>query len=293
MHTNLPQHPLFQRFPLCGLKSTTRGMLPVPYHIYDGHALFMGGTANLDAVREVLSTENVHPITNTEGKALLGVWVIDATNASLGAHLELQFSIFVSHQPIKPVSAHPLAILELLMFNPGVRLLCHGLWNSTDTVVTYNREVLALNAQMTNGDIVRNPAQQIKTFYFTDSNGDMIFSGRVSELKRTPSKAIRSMMRLMGFRKFFQAANEGCLESQVVNPTGILPLNADAQAYIMNDQQTLQFFNPQTDTLEFGHALYRSFQFQAQFMEHMNGFKFVYLNMHNAGDSAYPSATGS
>lgn len=288
MHTN--PHPLFRRFPLRGLKSTTGGMLPVPYHIYDGHALFMGGTANLDAVRRVLDTEDVHPVVNQEGKALMGVWVIDATNASLGAHLELQFSIIVSHQPIEPVSAHPLAILELLMFNPDVRLLCHGLWNSTETVVTYNREVLALNAMLTHGEITRDPKQQIKTFHFTDSNGELIFSGNVSELKRTPSKVVRSLMRLMGVRKFFQAANESCLESQVVNPMGILPFNADAQAYVMNNQQTLQFFNRQTDTLEFGHALYRSLQFQAQFMEHMSGFKFVYLNMHNAADSAYLQA---
>jgi hypothetical protein len=135
MNTDPRQHPLFQRFGLSALKHTSRGMLPVPYHIYDGHAAFIGGTAALEPVRDLLAAERVHAVETTNGRALMGIWVVDAADASLGSHQELQFSILVSRQPLPKAPHHPFIILRLLLFCPGVRLFCHGLWNNTETVV--------------------------------------------------------------------------------------------------------------------------------------------------------------
>ncbi|MFN8372580.1 MAG: thiamine diphosphokinase [Anaerolineae bacterium] len=101
--------------------------VPVPYHIYDGSLLFIGGTAALNAVSTLLQSESVTPIQTSDGKALMAVWACDFREASLGAHQELQFSLFVSRTPQVVVRPHPFTILDASAFNPVVRMLCHGL----------------------------------------------------------------------------------------------------------------------------------------------------------------------
>jgi hypothetical protein len=288
MKTDDPrQHPLFQHFELAALAQTSHGMLPVPYHIYDGHALFIGGVAAVEPVRALLEAENVYAVETTDGHALMGVWVIDASDASLGAHQELQFSILVSRRLVPKVPTDPFIILRLLQFDPTVRMLCHGLWNDTEPVVVYNREILALDAQSMAGEIVRDRERRQKRFAFADASGSPIFSGTVHEATRTGMSAIFALLRSMGMRRFIQAATAPWLVSQVVNPIGLLPVNAEAQAYIVNGQQVLQQFDPVADRLEFAHPTYRILGFRGQFVQHMNAFKFVYLNAHNAGDAPY------
>jgi hypothetical protein len=290
MKTDPRQHQLFQRFALTALKQTSSGMLPVPYHIYDGHATFIGGTAALGPIRDLLTTERVHAVETSDGHALAGIWVINATDASLGPHQELQFSILVSRQPLPKVAPHPFILLSLLQTHPGVRLFCHGLWNDSEPVVAYNREILGLDAHLMHGTIERHAEQHEQLFAFTDLSGDRIFSGTVYEAARTPTTAVIPLLRLMGVRHFIQAFRAPWLASQVMNPIGLLPINAEAQAYILNDRQVLRLFDPATDRLEFAHPTYRALQFRGQFTEHMMGFKFVYLNVHNAGDIPYAPA---
>jgi hypothetical protein len=285
MKANDPrQHPLFQRFEVTALAQTSRGMLPVPYHIYDGHALFIGGMAALEPVRDLLAPESVYAVETTDGHALMGVWVIDALNASLGAHQELQFSILVARHPVLKVSSDPFVILRLLQFDPTVRMLCASLWNNTEPVVAYNREILALDAHLMAGEIVRDRERHQKRFAFMDPLGSRIFSGTVHEAARTGTSAMLLLLRSMGMRQFIRAATAPWLASQVVNPIGLLPVNAEAQAYIVNGQQILQTFDPTTDQLEFAHPTSRALAFRGQFVQHMNAFKFVYLNIHNAGE---------
>jgi hypothetical protein len=280
-------HPLFQRFELAALAQTSRGMLPVPYHIYDGHALFIGGVAKLEPVRDLLATERVHAVETTDGHALMGVWVIDASDASLGAHQELQFSILVSRRSESRVPSSPFVILRLLQFDPMVRMLCYRLWNNTESVVAYNREILALDAHLMNGEIVRDQERRQKRFVFLDASGSPMLSGTVREATRTGMGAIVPLLRSLGVRRFIQAATAPWLASQVVNPIGLLPVNAEAQAYIANERQVLQTFNPATDLLDFAHPTYRDLDFRGKFVQHMNAFKFVYLNMHNVGEIPY------
>jgi hypothetical protein len=287
MKTDPRQHPLFQRFGLLALRQTSCGPLPVPYHIYDGHAAFLGGTAVLGPVRDLLAAESIHAVETTDGRALMGIWVVDATDASLGAHQELQFTFLVSRQQLPKVPPHPFILLHLLLFDPNVRLFCHGLWNTAEPVVMYNREVLALNAQLMRGSIARVLQRREKRFAFADRSGGPIFSGTVAEAAHTRATTLVPMLRVMGARRFIQATRLPWLASQVVNPIGRLPVNAEAQVYIVNDRQILQMFDPTTDHLAFADPIYRALQFRGQFIEHMHGFKFVYLNPHNAGDTPY------
>jgi hypothetical protein len=217
----------------------------------------------------------------------VGIWVIDATDASLGPHWELQFSILVSRGRLPRVVPHPFIMLSLLQFHPEVRLFCHGLWNNTEPVVAYNREVLSLDAHLMTGTITRDIQRREKRFAFEDASEAAIISGTVCEAARTPMNTAVPLLRVMGLNKLIQAARAPWLASQVVNPVGLLPVNAEAQAYIVTARQILQMFDPTTDHLEFAHQAYRSLQFRGQFIEHMNGFKFVYLNVHNAGDTGF------
>lgn len=45
------RHALFRRYPLAGEVRLSTGPAPTPYHVYAGHGLFIGGTADLAAVR--------------------------------------------------------------------------------------------------------------------------------------------------------------------------------------------------------------------------------------------------
>ncbi|MEL6524755.1 MAG: hypothetical protein AAFQ07_03500, partial [Chloroflexota bacterium] len=177
------QHPLFTQYPLTGEAEISVGRVPTPYHTYDGQGLFIGGTADLAQVTKLLANETVYPIRTASGKALIGIWVVDFIEASLGAHNELQFSVLVSHQPTVPIADHPLTLLKALFIDDEARMLCYHLWNNTETVVAYNRELLGLNASITDGEIIH--ASGRKTFHFHASDGTLIFKGEVSVSKQT------------------------------------------------------------------------------------------------------------
>ena len=86
------------------------------------------------------------------------VWVGDFTEASLGPHHEVQISLLASAHPVPPLAAHPLALLHALLTRTDVRMVCHGLWNSTARVVRYNAEHLGLNAHYASGLLTRRHA---------------------------------------------------------------------------------------------------------------------------------------
>jgi hypothetical protein len=48
-------HPLFQTHALRGTAHISRGEVSRPYHIYDGYGAFIGGTADLTKVQQLLA----------------------------------------------------------------------------------------------------------------------------------------------------------------------------------------------------------------------------------------------
>jgi hypothetical protein len=279
------QYPLFQRFGLTTMKHISVGDVPIPYHIYAGTALLIGGTADLARVQQLVAGEHVYPIVTKLGRALICIWVIDGHEASLGPHRELQISILVSHAQRPAVSDDPLIILQQILTQPQTRLLCHGLWNNTEQAVAYNREILALPAQQTACQIEYDTHQKEQSFTFNDISGGTILVGRVRLMQQIRPTTIFALQRVMGIRRFLQLTSATQLKAQVVNPIGLLPFNADAQAYINADRIVLQLFNRSTDTLSLESTQYAGLQFAGSFIEHMQGFRFVYLNIHNAGDT--------
>ena len=85
-------HTLFQTHPVCGAAQISIGEAPVPYHIYDGYGAFGGGTADLAAVQKMLAGEALQPVQNGAGRALMGTWLCDFSEANLGPHHEICIS---------------------------------------------------------------------------------------------------------------------------------------------------------------------------------------------------------
>jgi hypothetical protein len=180
---NPRNHKLFKHFPIQSTIDISIGSVPTPYHIYDGFGLFIGGVCDFDATEHLLENEDVLPVKTLDGKALMGIWVCNFTEASLGPHHELQFSFFVSRKEIAPIRDHPFNTLVSPLSCQDVKMLCYGLWNNTPNVVAYNREILSLDALQSNGGIQR--AGKKVDFIFED-NGTRkhIISGSI---KTTPS----------------------------------------------------------------------------------------------------------
>lgn len=270
------QHKLFEQFPLKGEREISVGRVPVPYHIYDGHGLLIGGTADLSTVTALLQREQVQPLQTSDGRALMAIWICDFNKASLGAHNELQVAIAVSHQPISPLESHPLSFLKGIFVNPDVRLLCHGLWNNTEKVVAYNRELLGLNAQLNQGQIKRGNG--IKSFTFRNAAGELIVQGQVREAKYTPMDVGWQLAKLLGFKQTIRAFTQPYIGTQVVNIIGdVIAYNADAPAYLSADTPVVQYFDPTTDSITFYSKPYRDIGFRPLFLEHFEPFRFVYL----------------
>lgn len=273
---NATSHPLFETYPLNGEETISVGRVPTPYQAYDGHGLFIGGTADLHHMNGLLHAEEVHPIQTTDGHALVGIWVVDFTEASLGPHHELQISILVSHQPTPTIESHPLTLLNALFSNPQARMFCYGLWNNTETVVAYNREVLGLDAQLSRGTI--HDDDDHKTFQFTDHSGQLLCEGKVRKARRTSPRVGWALFRLLGLRQTMQAVSQPYLSAKVVNPiSDAFPTNGDAQSIVASDPPIVQFFDAATDTITFGESARAPFDFQPHFIEHFAPFRFVYL----------------
>ena len=269
-------HKLFQQYPITGKREISIGQVPVPYHTYDGHGLFIGGTADLANITQLLQNENVYPIQTVDGQAVMGIWVVDFTEASLGPHNELQFSILVSHQPAGPIENHPLTLLKALFTDPNARMFCYGLWNNTETAVAYNRELLGLPAQLNQGTIERENGR--KTFHLTNEEDQLLFAGQVHDQKRTEPAVGWSLFRLMGLRQTTRAFSQPYIGAKVVNPISENNrVNADAQSFLAADSPVVQLFNTAADDISFNPQQAGIFNFQPQFIEHFAPFRFVYL----------------
>ena len=81
---------IFEQYPLAEQKvQTSTDEQPTPYHVYDGHLMLIGGSADYGAVAALLAGEKVYPAKAELGCALMAIYVADETQASHGPHTEL------------------------------------------------------------------------------------------------------------------------------------------------------------------------------------------------------------
>ncbi|MFC1960095.1 hypothetical protein ACFLYO_05255 [Chloroflexota bacterium] len=276
--SNNRTHPLFQRYPLNRTAPLPAGTLPAPYHVYDGTALLIGGSITLGSAMQLLAGQAMKPYVTLNRRCLLVIWVCDFTDASLGPHQELQFSLIAAHDARPPVAAHPLSILKILALDPAARLLAHHIWNDTEPAVTYNRDYLGLDAGQATGTIQQDKNRV--NFAFTEAATDAtIVTGKVAASKRTSFGTMIDMMRFFGFSDTMRFAGQSTLTATVVNTRStVLPRNVDAPTFTHNDRVVLREWDEQTDELQITYPAYADFDFRPLFVEQMTGFKFVYLH---------------
>lgn len=269
------EHPLFGTHPLTGTAVLSSGeTVSTPYHIYDGTILLVGGTADAGAARHLLRREHLTPLLDTAGRALMAVWVCDFTDAHLGAHHELQLSIFAAYRPLPPVRAHRFAIYRLLSVEPATMMICHGLWNSTPLVVTYNREVLGLDARLSVSELDLAAGR----FRVKDAaSGQPIAAGELPAPHHQPGADLRQMVSHVGLRGMLRQMRSPFVQVPVVNPiTDHLPENWIARTYTKTDRQLIRSFDTARDRLTITHPEYAPLDFQPMFVQHGFGVRFVY-----------------
>jgi hypothetical protein len=270
-------HPLFRCHPLDGRATLSIGSVPTPYHVYDGHGVFVGGTADVGAVRRLLEGEQVQPVQTDGGRALMGIWVFDFTDASLGAHHELQFSLFASAGPVAPVASHRLGLIDAMLNRPDVQMLCHGLWNSSANAVAYNRELLALDARLSRSRI-RRDGDTIDFEVDDETTGQPLISGHFERTRSPSLRAHLALLLRLGMRRVVQISRQPWIRMRVTNPVGpTLGRNACAESFTKAESSVLRFIDPARQRLSITDPRYRALDFVPQFFQAMDGFKFVYL----------------
>lgn len=270
------QHNLFQRHPLTE-RTISTGTVTFPYHIYDGQMILIGGTADLAAVRHMLADQQLVPLQTRTGRALMAVWVCDFTQANLGAHQELQLSIFVARSSQPPQPDNPLAILTLAALNPDCMMLCFRLWNTTATVVAYNRELFGLDASLATGRI---QAQNDHTVFRFDepTSAGLLLEGQVRTPLRQGLPDALAMAQGIGWGSMIKMARLPAVAVKVVNPlSSLMPAHKAAQTYTQADRQVISLFNARRDHLHFGDSVHQNVDFAPHFVSTSRGCRFVYL----------------
>lgn len=276
VYSQRADHELFKRYPLTE-RQISVGRVTSPYHIYDGKMMFISGTADWSAVRELLHDQQMIPLRTKAGNALMAVWICDFTEANLGAHQELQISFFVSERLEDDVSDDPMQLLKRMSLDPNMKMLCYGLWNNTETVVAYNRELLGLDARLTHGSIRTDPTRT--QFQFTDAQQDkLLIEGEVVRPRSQGLRESFALMRSMGWSDTMKVARAPYVTVKVVNSlSALMTRHTGAQTYSKSDKQMLRFFDPQVDTIRFGEARYQRLGFAPQLISYSTGIRFVYL----------------
>lgn len=271
-------HPLFARYPLDGTVEVDGELQATPYHIYNGEIMLIGGTADAAAAADLLHGEQLTPILDSSGNALMAMWVCDFTEANLGPHHELQISLFASVQPQPPAPRHPFAIHRLLMLNPSACMVCHGLWNNTAKVVRYNQQHLGLDAHLCSSHIDHDMAQKRWTFQVVDAESRRpAAEGSLRLQRRQPLAALWSMLQHLGAQGLVQARRAPFIHVPVVNTRSLYAGdNLVAHTYTRSDRQVIRRYEG-ADRLIIHDQRYAGLKFSPDFVQHSEGVRFVYL----------------
>jgi len=274
---NPRKHKLFEQYPLGKTVQISVGKVPTPYHVYSGYGAFVGGVANINSVRGLIKDEYVVPVQTVDGDALVGIWMLDFTDASLGPHHELQISIFVGREEVTDLSSHSFGLLEAMLTRKEVKMLCHGLWNNTERVVAYNRELLSLNARAMKSSIEKQDNKFVCEF-LDKTDGQCIITGEFQRFGKASMQANIQMIKQIGLMRMLRLVQQPWVSMQILNPRGVrLAHNATAHAYTKNKKDTITLFDYQKSVLTIDDPKYADLGFRPQFVQYMEGFKFVYL----------------
>lgn len=205
---------LLNRFPADGTVVVDDEALTTPYRVSDGSMLLVAGTCDAGAAADALEPLGLRPVRTAEGRALAAVWVADFTEANLGPHGELQFSLFAAGARPEALPAGPWAFYGSLARPEPPLMVCHRLWNTTGRVVRYNDVHLGLEVGLAAGGLQTDGAWR---FAFADGEGRTLGRGAVGVPARTSLADGWSLARTLGVRKLLRLGR-GPSSISVVSP---------------------------------------------------------------------------
>lgn len=250
-------HPLFIKYPLDSTVQLGGEDRTSPYHIYDGDLVLIGGRTDAAAAADLLAGERLTPVLDSEGSALMALWLGDFTAANLGPHHELQISLFGVLRPQPRVKRDPFAIHRLLILNPDVYMICHGLWNNTPKAVGYNQAHLGLDAHLSASRIDHDREAQRMTFQVSDAaSGKPVAEGSVGLPARQALAVTWSMAQHLGFKGMMEAARTPFIHVPVVNTRSAYAAdNCVAHTYTRSDRQIIRRYGNR-DSISIQHPRY-------------------------------------
>ncbi len=287
MYLKEPPDKIHQ-YPQYGLRKISGDSVPVPYHVYDGTALFIGGTAGLASVQALLGEVGLEPLRTTQGEALISLLICNFTQSSLGSHKLIQACIFVAlEEHLPPVESQPVALLKTMLTMPQAGMYCLRTWTDETRVAIYQSELLGLDVHLAQGEFPKNPTGHIAEFEFWDlSNGETLIGAHVRQRSRTAPRPALALLRRLGLHGFLKVSHQPTPSLLTVTPCGSRlliggPSGAGAeqvsQLLWQNQRTVVQVFNPQSDRLFLNDSVYPGVEFHPQFIERLEGFKMVYL----------------
>jgi hypothetical protein len=157
--------------------------------------------------------------------------------------------------------------------------MCYRIWNNSAETVAYNRGILGLAPELAASTLSRQNGRFAFAFHDVES-GDLLARGDVRQPTHQPLDAVIALFRSFGLRQAMRSASMKIVDVKVVNPINEwLPSNADAQTYSTSDNMVTQRFDSDHDQLEIAADMpFGQVDFTPTFVQHMHGFKMVYLN---------------
>jgi hypothetical protein len=283
---------LFRLFPPGGSRSTSLGKQTVPYHVYDGEALLIGGWVEAGTARDLLAGQSVELVLDRQGRALACLWVCEFTQSNLGEHRQLQLSLAVTREAVAPVRNGPFELVRLILLEPGLRLFSAAFWNDTPVAAAYNRELLGLDAQLCRGHFSRGEESGFVSCRIENMDEQLVFQADIappSSQSFWDGLVVERGLGRLGMRKLTASP---WLAAQVMAPGGKRFLEpCEAQVYLQARSAVLSRFSTDDARLDFGPAFPVGLDFRPAFLEHFLGCEFVYLLPYNHGDGTNGNPT--
>jgi hypothetical protein len=203
----------------------------LPYHNYDAEVLVVWGSADADAIRRRLDGPWI-PMLDSDGRALMTLWVVDYKDTVLGPYKELiwVFSVWHEDRP-GPVVTQPLQQLQLFDDKAGFAYV-YKIWLDQQIPVDYGRELFGADKYLDQTMTIEFAKRQA-SFEFhhvegerNDPGAGLLISGN---LKLQSRMEVGRLINAYGLARTVGMAAGARGSWQVVTPPGILDRNASEQ----------------------------------------------------------------
>ncbi len=274
-------HPIFDTFPIEGTLPTDYGRLIMPYQVYDGFGVMVGGSLDPVAARHLMVNQDQHPVLSTDRRALAFVRIINITDSCIGAHTEFQLALFIADKPRSDIPYHPFGLLQVIAERSHeIRVMTHRIWHNSPKATLYHREVLSLRAASATSAV--NVSEGAMKFTFSarleDGEFQPLCAGKLIENPRMSLKATWDLKKLTALvREPLERQKRSYLTYTAVNPiSDLVTRHHKSTLAIAADRVTLREWDPAYDQMSLSYPEYIDADFQPDFVQRFDGLRFVY-----------------